>query len=348
MKKAIIVGWINKGKIPDCGETVKNQLMIKRLQNLGVKCYQCDFKNWKKHPWVLLKLLFCLIFHHEATLILSTSAINIYSFLKTLKRIGWKQNIVHWVIGGTLGDNVEQGIFDASVIGYANHTLVESTLMVQKLGVKKIAGVKQVPNFKLITYIPEIKKKYPGNNQKLRLVFMSRIMQEKGCDYITEAAKALNSQNFQNAFSIDFYGKIANDYEKKFLKNIEDIPNVHYRGFLNLNDNSSYDTLSEYDLMLFPTYWEGEGFAGVFIDSFVAGVPLLASDWAHNRCFLKEGKNTIFIKPHDVNGIITEIRNCINGVYDLDEMARRSQNEASKYDVNKVISSELLSEIGVF
>lgn len=347
MKKAIIVGWINKGKMPDCGETVKNQLMIQQLQNLGVQCYQCDFKNWKRHPWVFLYLVQNMIFHRDAAIILSTSVKNIYGFLKVLKKIGWKQNIINWVIGGTLGDYVERGVFDASVIGYANHTLVESNLMVQKLDENKVGGVKQVPNFKPITYIPEIKKKYPGNNQKLRLVFMSRIMPEKGCDYIIEAARALNSQNYQDAYTIDFYGKIAKDYENQFFKKIEMLPNVDYKGFLNFHDNSAYDTLSEYDMMLFPTYWKGEGFAGVFIDSFVAGVPLLATDWAHNSSFLEAGKNAIFIKPHDVNGIIDEIRNCINGVYDLDELARGSQNEASKYDAKNVITNELLSEIGI-
>ena len=38
MNGAIIIGWINKGKPADCGETMKNQLMIHRLEELGVKC----------------------------------------------------------------------------------------------------------------------------------------------------------------------------------------------------------------------------------------------------------------------------------------------------------------------
>lgn len=32
-------------------------------------------------------------------------------------------------------------------------------------------------------------------------------------------------------------------------------------------------------MMLFPTLLKGEGFAGVFIDSFVSGVPMIVSDW---------------------------------------------------------------------
>ena len=50
MKKEIIfVGWINKGKTADCGETMKNQLCIKKLEEYGIHCRQIDFKNLKKH-----------------------------------------------------------------------------------------------------------------------------------------------------------------------------------------------------------------------------------------------------------------------------------------------------------
>ena len=48
--EAIVIGWINKGKSADCGETMKKQLMIKKLEELGVKCHQIDFKNWRRHP----------------------------------------------------------------------------------------------------------------------------------------------------------------------------------------------------------------------------------------------------------------------------------------------------------
>lgn len=54
--EAIIIGWINKGKPADCGETMKNQLMIRKLEELGIRCRQIDFKNWKRHPWVFFSV----------------------------------------------------------------------------------------------------------------------------------------------------------------------------------------------------------------------------------------------------------------------------------------------------
>jgi glycosyltransferase involved in cell wall biosynthesis len=347
IKKAIIVGWINKGKTPDCGETVKNQLMIERLQALGVKCYQCDFKNWRKHPWVLIYLLYNMVIHRDATLIFSTSTCNIYGFMKILKKIQWKQNIIHWVIGGTLGDKVEKGIYDASVIGYADHTLVESSFMLKKLCKYNVKGVKQVPNFKPISYLPQINIKYPESGHELKLAFVSRIMPEKGCDYILDAANILNTNNLDSKFSIDFYGRISQDYESEFNKRIGSLSNVSYKGFLDFNKNDAYDKLAQYDMMLFPTYWEGEGFAGIFIDAFIAGLPILATDWAHNKAFLTDGIDSIFINPHDVNDIVDSIKRCIDGEYNLYDMALNAQKNAKRYDTKNVITEDLLAEIGL-
>lgn len=347
MNEVIIVGWLNKGKPADCGETMKNQLIINKLESMGVKCRQIDFKGWRKHPWVFLNLGWDLVFHRDNSLILSTSAQNVYFLMKIMKKIGWKQNTIHWVIGGSLGQKVTQGIYRPEVIGYMSHTLVESHLMVEQLEAAGVKGVKEVPNFKPIPYVPVIPKKYPETGQPLRFVFLSRIMPEKGCDYILEAARLLNSEGYEEKYSIDFYGKIADSYQKIFLKKLDSLSNVRYQGFLNLRENEGYDNLSGYDMMLFPTYWKGEGFAGVFIDAFISGLPMIVTDWAHNKFFLEEGKTALFIPVHDVVALHDKMKECIDGSADIASMAVNCQNQVERYDVDKVITENLLSEIGV-
>lgn len=75
-KGAIIIGLINKVKVADCGETIKNRLQVQRLEELGVKCRQKDVKGWCKHPWIFLELAWILIAHHNDTIIFSSSAAN--------------------------------------------------------------------------------------------------------------------------------------------------------------------------------------------------------------------------------------------------------------------------------
>lgn len=346
-KEAIIVGWINKGKPADCGETMKNQLCIKKMESFGVKCYQMDFKNWKKHPWVFLQLAWYMLTKKRATLIFSTSVKNVYPLMKMMKKIRWRGNTVNWVIGGNLGQQVQNGIFKADIIGYIKHTLVESRLMVEQLSKCGVTGVKEVPNFKPINYYPVTSVKYPHSNRPLRLVFLGRIMPDKGCDYILKVAHLLNEEGWAEKYVIDFYGKIADEYKAKFEQQVKSLQNVNYKGFLNLRVNEGYDKLSDYDLMLFPTYWKGEGFAGIFIDAYIAGLPIIATDWAHNKIFLEEEKTTIFIPVHDVEALKTSIKDCLEGKYDLNEMSKNCQKRANRYNIDNVVTKQLLSQIDI-
>lgn len=342
--KAIIIGWINKGKPADCGETMKNQLMIQKLEELGVKCYLADFKNWRKHPWVFLELLWYMLTYRDATLIFSTSTQNVYPMMKLMKCIRWKQHAVHWVIGGSLGQKVKNGTYHADIIGYMNYTLVESNLMKQQLTECGVKNVLQVPNFKPINYYP---KHLGRSGDKLKFVFLSRIMPEKGCDYILDVAKMLNDNGYTQKYEIDFWGKIADAYNDVFEHKVLSLSNVHYAGFLNLRENSGYDKLASYDVMLFPTYWKGEGFAGIFIDAFISGVPIIATDWAHNRQFLKENVTALFVPVHDVKALFFKMQQCIDGVYPLEKMSNKCQEEAQRYDINKVITNGLLKQLEI-
>ncbi len=346
--KAIIIGWINKNKLADCGETMKNQLMIQKLKELGVKCYLVDFKNWRKHPWVFLELLWFMFAHRDATLVFSTSTQNVYPMMKLMKCMRWRQHTVHWVIGGSLGENVMNGIYSAGVIGYMGYTIVESPIMKKQLEACGVRNVITLPNFKPINYYPKIGERISSIGKRpLKFVFLSRIMAEKGCDYILECAKQLNAMGLEQDYIIDFYGAVAKTYESVFTEKIKTLDNVYYRGFLNLRENEGYDTLATYDVMLFPTYWKGEGFAGVFIDAFVSGVPMIASDWAHNRQFMTENQTALFVPVHNIPALKEKMQECIEGKYDLKRMALCCQKHAETYNVDNVVTMQLLKRVGI-
>lgn len=346
---AIIIGWINSGKPADCGETMKNQLLIQKLESLGVRCTQIDFKNWKKRPWVFLKLAWNMLFHRKHVLIFSTSTVNVYPLMKLMKKINMKQRSINWVIGGNLGIHVKKGMYSPKVIDYVDLTIVESPIMKSQLAECGVKKVRVMPNFKPISYYPQISHRLSTlYHRPLKFVFLSRIMCEKGCDYILECARQLNQTGKRNAYSIDFYGKIVESFEIIFNEKISQLDNVNYKGFLNLRDNAGYNKLAEYDVMLFPTYWNGEGFAGVFIDSFICGVPMIATDWAHNRQFLTDQYNAIFVPVHDVIALRECMISCINGKFDLASMAMNCQKTAEIYNVDNVITSKTMQEIGLW
>ena len=342
MKDVIFVGWVNQGKAPVDGETTKNQYIIAELKKY-CKVTVLDFYQKRKHPWVYLQALWAVITQPHATIVLSTSASNIYGMLKWFKKLNLRRNVVHWVIGGTLGDKVKNGVFNADVIGYAKHTLVESPLMLRQLEDCDVKGVIHVPNFKRIDYLPQISA--PKN--VLRFVFLSRIMAEKGCNEILAAAKLLNEWGMQDQYIVDFYGKVADDYKTTFEEGLSKLQNVKYQGFLDMRQKEGYDKLATYDMLLFPTYWKGEGFAGIFIDAFVAGLPMIITDWAHNSQFVKEGETGLFIPVHDAKALAQKMKECIEGQYDILKMKQYCQIEAMKYDVRRIVTEDLLKKIEI-
>ena len=346
MKDIIFVGWVNHGRAPVDGETAKNQYIIAELKKY-CKITVLDFYKKRKHPWVYLQALWSVVTKPQATIVLSTSASNIYSMLKWFKKLNLKRDVVHWVIGGIFGDMVKKGIFNSGIVGYAKYTLVESPIMVRQLGDCGVKGVIQVPNFKRIDYIPQISTPPLGGHGTLRFVFLSRIMEGKGCNEILEAAKLLNEWGMQSCYIVDFYGKVADDYKTTFQKGISKLPNVKYQGFLDMRQKEGYDKLATYDILLFPTYHVSEGFAGIFIDAFVSGLPMIITDWAHNSQFVKEGETGLFIPIKDAKALAQKMKECIEGKYDIDKMKELCQKEAQKYDVRNNITEDLLKEIGL-
>lgn len=341
--KAILLGWVNQRNVPQCGETVKNQYIIRQLKELGVDLTVLDFFQWRKHPLVLLKTLWALCAHPGRPLILSTSFCNVYPLAKVHKWIRSKRNIIHWTIGGKFHENVHNGIFKAKYIRPLNINLVESDLMVESLRKDGIESVRQVPNFKEVKYLPKLH----APDEITRFVFISRIKPEKGVDYIFRAASILNDLGMESKYIVDFYGRIDEDYVELFNSQCAKLPNVNYKGFLNMSDKEGIDRLAQYDAMLFPTYWEGEGFAGIFVDAFVAGLPIIATDWAHNRVFLSEDETALFVPIKDAEAIAGRMKAIMDGDIDLMSLKRHCQETAMGYDIDNVITPQLLREIGL-
>ena len=348
MKQVIFVGWVRAGKPPVDGETTKNQNIIAELKKY-CKVTVLDFYQKNRHPWIYLQALRAFIAQPKATIILSTSAKNVYGMLRLFKALHLHREIIHWVVGGAFGKHVQQGRFRAGVFNYVKFNLVQCQGMIDELRSAGVTNAKFVSNFKPINYYPDLEKALSQRSQstKTRFVFLSRIMADKGCNYILAAAKLLNDKGYADRYTIDFYGKVDVGYKETFERGVEAFDNIRYHGLLNLKRKDEYDELATYHAMLFPTYWKGEGFAGVFIDAFIAGIPVLTSDWAHNTEAIKNDELGIIYPVHDVKALADTMEKCIIGEIDLEEMTVHARQEASRYDAKQVLNEDYLQSIGL-
>ena len=346
MKQVIFVGWVRTGKPPVDGETTKNQFILAELKKY-CKVTVLDFYEKNRHPWIYLQALWAFITQPKATIILSTSAKNVYGILKIFKALNVRRDIIHWVIGGAFGKHVQEGRFKAGIFNYVKYNLVQCKGMIAELESAGVNNAKFVSNFKPITYYPDLEKAIADRqaSDKLRFVFLSRIMPDKGCDYLLKAIQMLNGKGLQDKFVVDFYGKIDASYQKTFMQKLNNLGNANYKSLLDLRTTEGYDTLATYHAMVFPTYWKGEGFAGVFIDAFIAGLPILASNWAYNAEILSGEQLGLVYPTHDVTALANTMEKCILREADLTGMAVRARAEAVKYQADHVMTEEYLKSI---
>lgn len=341
--RAMLLGWVNYGHQAQCGETVKNQYILDRLRKCGVDVIVLDFYRWKRHPWVILKFFGSLLAYPHTPLILSTAPKNVYFMMKWHNWLHSSRKVIHWVIGGNLHQLVRRGEIGAKYIKDLHINIVESPEMVDWLAEDGVTNTRYLANFKPIPYKPVLK---PQAGKK-RFVFISRIKPEKGVDYIFEAMRQLNIEGYQDQYEVDLFGRIDEDYKDTFFNHVKAVHNARYGGFLDLSSPASYDALSEYTAMLFPTYWKSEGFSGIFIDAFIAGLPIIASDWNHNFEILTQGETGIKIPPHDPKALAEAMRSVITGDTDLEAMRALCQSQADAYDSNLLVTPHLLQEIGI-
>lgn len=126
-------------------------------------------------------------------------------------------------------------------------------------------------------------------------------MEEKGISNAIMTVRSINESFGRIIFILDIYGPIDEDYRENFeqLSNMyQDY--INYRGIVSSGNSS--DILKKYYLLLFSTYYHGEGFAGTILDALAAGVPIVASDWHYNAEIVTEDVGYIY-PTHDQNGL---------------------------------------------
>lgn len=124
--------------------------------------------------------------------------------------------------------------------------------------------------------------------EPLPLCTFSRVMREKGIEDAVHAVEALNEYFGRTIYTLDIYGQVDFSQTEWFDELKNNFPSyVKYGGLVPFD--KSVEVLKNYFALLFPTYYEGEGFAGTLIDALAAGVPVIASDWRYNSEIVTNG-----------------------------------------------------------
>jgi glycosyltransferase involved in cell wall biosynthesis len=328
--KLVFIGAINQGNPPRGGEEYKNQLLINKI-NVAFEDFKIiDTFQWTKRPEIWWSLLLNILIKRVDIVLISASSVSTYRLLNVMQwiRPSLMRKTTYLVIGGYFPEGISSKRFDWRFYKNLKNVVVEGDLLRKiVLANSGLSNVKVLPNFKKF---PNFFLKSNENfNKNFRFVFVGRISKGKGISEILEAAKILNKSNKE--FEVDFYGPVEEEFDFDSNK-------TSYCGFLNFQNDpeQAYTKLASYDCMLFPTYWKGEGFPGVIIDAFIAGLPVIATDWNMNTEIIEDGINGFIIPPNDTVSLANKMMWVMENRDTLKAIGPRNQKKANEYHIDRI------------
>lgn len=276
MRKLAIIGHFGGENRFFDGQTVKTVTLYEELKKTGmfdIRIVDTYYNNTNK-----LKLLFDTVKNvlacKDVIVLLSHNGMKVYFPLLCFFAKVFGKNVYHDIIGGNLPDLISE---NKSWVRYLNSfkvNWIELNSVKEKLDAIGLKNVEVLPNFKKITALDKSEIQI-SDNEVLKLCTFSRVMKEKGIEDAIEAVKMLNDSGKKCSLSI--FGQIDPGYEERFSELSKTFPEyIEYGGVIDFN--KSVETLSKFDLLLFPTHYYTEGFPGTLLDSFASGLPVVAPD----------------------------------------------------------------------
>ena len=312
------------------GQTVKTKNLYKALTDrYGFnEVKKIDTYNWKKRPIKLLKECINAAKNSKNIIILPAhNGIKVFVPLFTFLKKKYKFNLIYAVVGGWLKEFLTDKPKLIKKIKKIDMILVETNTMKLKLQELNLYNVDILYNFK---YIDVLKKVEYTPKKNIKLCTFSRVLKEKGIENAINIVTIVNKKLGFNYCSLDIYGQIDNNYKDEFENLMKKFPNfIKYKGLISAE--KSVSTIKNYDFLLFPTYYDGEGFAGTIIDAFSSGVPVIASTWKYNSEIIEDKKNGfLFETKNDLmaSNIILDI---YKNKYDILKMKEKCLEIAKKY-----------------
>lgn len=309
------------------GQTIRTR-NVKRLleDNLKWSVTTYDTQLLPKRPWSIIKYLFKIPFYDSVFLLPAHRGVKVLLPLVVAVASLFNKQIYYVAIGGWLPSYLQRYKYLNYFMKKVSVLLVQTRNMYNELQSKVLpAKVEIFPNFKFYDYAKHTTLR-AEESTSLKVVFISRVCLDKGLDTVKSIAEVIDKEKLK--INIDLFGPIAPEDETYLSGLLSQHDSIKYGGILSLD--LIFSTLSEYDVMLFPTHHMTEGFPGVILDAYIAGIPIIASNWENSQEFVSPDFGFIF-NHNDPNEAVSYLKKLINDPSLLLSMKENSYRNREKF-----------------
>ncbi len=190
---------------------------------------------------------------------------------------------------------LERTLFRAGALR-ADITFFETKSAVAYFSSRGFKGVRWYPNNR--PFVTAKSNDMPSVERSLRFVFVGHVKPSKGVRELIAAGERFES------IVLDVYGPLlegmsASDFFGK---------KARYCGAL--QPQAVAGTLQNYDILLFPTYYKGEGYPGIILEAYAQGLPVIATRW-HSIPEIVTEETGLLIEPQSVAELTAAMANAM-------------------------------------
>ncbi|MBO4800946.1 MAG: glycosyltransferase [Bacteroidaceae bacterium] len=337
MKTVAILGHFSFHREVLNGQTVKTKIVAQELvrqlseEQVAKEDTSGRWRFLVRMPFVIPRML-----HSSRNVIIMPAfkAIALITPLLIFFNLFFRRRLHYVTVGGRLPLMLRRFPFLKLLMRHFDSIYVETHLVARELKKLGLTNVTVMPNCKPLKIIsPELTENTNGST--LRLCTFSRVIPEKGIGDAIAAVCRCNEQGDGQRFELDIYGQVEDEHW--FNKLMQQQPDyIHYKGCVGFEDTSQL--LSHYFLMLFPTFYPGECFAGTLIDALAAALPVVASDWRSNAELVEEGRTGFLFQVHDIDAMTDIILRLAREPQLVAEMRQACAQKAEKFTPESVLS----------
>jgi len=177
------------------------------------------------------------------------------------------------------------------IIRYSDLYLVQTKQLVFKAKERGINNVVWFPNYRNYPVISSNGVERNNSEYCRKFIYVGDVRESKGINYLAEAIKYL-----KNDISVDIYGRYFDELDSDIFER-----NPRFKYCSPIEHEDVINVMRKYDALVLPTHYEGEGYPGVILEAYMAGLPVITTNWLAIPEIVDE---TV--------GILVEPRNAIN------------------------------------
>lgn len=337
MRKIGIIGHFGGKEEFFDGQTVKTKILNDELIATGnFKIYKVDTYYVRKNPFkVFFKTIKSMFTCDSVIVLIAQNGMRVFPMLLHFLKKITKTKTYHDVLGGDLPQ-----IIDAhpKIVKYLNSfemNWVEFQSMCDKLKSQGVKNVSVLPNIKRLEPVEGFDEGEFGK-KPVKFCTFSRVCREKGITDAVETIHKINKEYGETVATLDIYGQVFEDYKEEFENLKKDFGDaIKYGGIIAFE--SSVETLKNYDALLFPTFYVGEGFPGTVIDCYHSAVPVIATDWNANKEIIRDGVTGIVYPNDKFKDLYSAVKWTVENSDEVIEMKKNALEESKKYGADTLM-----------